>query len=371
MDILYSMIALTLIFSTPIIITAIGGMFSERSGVVNIALEGLMMIGGFFAATAIVFLEQGDAPWFAYIVGILVAGFVAYILPKFKLKLKAWMIIAIAALVGVVVGIIINSVSTGWMVSSAPWLALIVGVVAGGVVSVIHAYLSINLGSDQVISGTAINILAGGVTIYLSQIIFGQQRTQTFQSGFIKSTYPVLSDIPIIGDMFFTNIYPTVYLSIILVVISWFVLYKTPFGLRLRATGEHPHAVDSMGINVYKMRYIGVILSGCFAGLGGAVMVLTFDTQYTAGSIHGIGFIALAALIFGKWKPAGLLGASLFFGFSQILSIYSTSFELLSKVPIEYFKALPYVLTIVALVIFSGKSVGPRAAGEPYDKGQR
>jgi len=315
MDILSSMIVLTLIYSTPIIITAIGGMFSERSGVVNIALEGLMMIGGFSAATSIVFLET--------------------------------------------------------FTSVAPWIALIVGALAGGLVSVIHAYISINLRADQVISGTAINILASGLTIYLSQIIFGQQRTQTFQAGFVKTTYPLLSRIPILGDIFFKNIYPTVFLSILLVIISWYVLYKTPFGLRLRATGEHPHAVDSMGVSVYKMRYIGVILSGLFAGLGGGVMVLTFDTQYTAASIHGVGFISLAALIFGKWKPAGLLGASLFFGFSQILSVYSTSFELLSKVPIEFFKALPYVLTIIALVVFSGKSVGPKASGEPYDKGQR
>ncbi|MCF8020963.1 MAG: ABC transporter permease [Vallitaleaceae bacterium] len=315
MDILYSMLALTLIYSTPIIITAIGGMFSERSGVANIALEGMMMIGGFTAATTIVFLEGTT--------------------------------------------------------SFAPWLSLIIGALAGGLISVIHAYLSIHLSSDQVISGTAINILAGGLTIYLSQIIFGQQRTETFRQGFIKNTYSGLSEIPIIGKIFFTNMYPTVFLALLLVLISWYVLYMTPFGLRLRATGEHPHAVDSMGISVYKMRYIGVILSGCLAGLGGGVMVLTQDTQFTIMSIHGTGFIALAALIFGKWKPLGLLGASLFFGFSQILSIYSTSFGFLSKLPMEYFKSLPYVLTIIALVVFSNKAVGPKAVGEPYDKGQR
>lgn len=315
MDILYSMLALTLIYSTPIIITAIGGMFSERSGVANIALEGMMMIGGFTAATTIVFLEGTT--------------------------------------------------------SFAPWLSLIIGALAGGLISVIHAYLSIHLSSDQVISGTAINILAGGLTIYLAQVIFGQQRTETFRQGFIKNTYSGLSEIPIIGKIFFTNMYPTVFLALVLVLISWYVLYKTPFGLRLRATGEHPHAVDSMGISVYKMRYIGVILSGCLAGLGGGVMVLTQDTQFTIMSIHGTGFIALAALIFGKWKPLGLLGASLFFGFSQILSIYSTSIGFLSKLPMEYFKSLPYVLTIIALVIFSNKAVGPKAVGEPYDKGQR
>jgi len=315
MGVIYSMVTLTLIFSTPIIITAIGGMFSERSGVVNIALEGIMMVGGFAAATSLVFLEKS----FTY----------------------------------------------------APWMALGVGIIAGALISLIHAYLSINLSSDQIISGTAINLLAGGLTVYLAQIIFGQQRTKSFSTGFTKTTYEGLVDIPIIGRMFFENIYPTVYLALFLVVVSWFVLYKLPFGLRLRATGEHPHAVDSMGINVYKMRYIGVLLSGCFAGLGGAVMILTFDTQYTVGSIGGIGFIALAALIFGKWKPLGLLGASLFFGFSQILSVYSTSYPWLAQFPQEFFKALPYVLTIIALVVFSGKAVGPKAAGEPYDKGSR
>ncbi len=315
MNTFYSMITLTLIFSTPIIITAIGGMFSERSGVVNIALEGIMMVGGFAAATSIVFLEKST--------------------------------------------------------DLAPWLALLVGIAAGMLISLIHAYLSINLSSNQVISGTAINLLAGGLTIYLSQIIFGQQRTLNFQNGFVKTSYPVLKDIPIIGGMFFNNIYPTVYIALFLVLASWYVLYKTPFGLRLRATGEHPHAVDSMGVSVYKMRYIGVLLSGAFAGLGGAVMVLTFDTQYTIGSIHGVGFIALAALIFGKWKPLGLLGASLFFGFSQILSVYSTDFAFLDRFPQEFFKGLPYVLTIIALVIFSGKAVGPKAAGETYDKGKR
>ncbi len=317
MNTIYSMITLTLIFSTPIIITAIGGMFSERSGVVNIALEGIMMVGGFATATVIVFLER--------------AGYG----------------------------------------SSAPWIAIFVGLIAGMLISLIHAYLCVNLGADQVISGTAINLLSGGLTIYLAQIIFNQQRTQAFEQGFLKTTYPTLSKIPVLGPIFFTGIYSTVYLALILILISWFVLYKTPFGLRLRATGEHPQAVDSMGINVYKMRYIGVLISGALAGLGGGILVLTADTQYTAASIHGIGFIALAALIFGKWKPLGVLLASMFFGFSQILGVFATSIDFLSKIPGEYFNALPYILTVVALVIFSGKAVGPKAAGQPYDKGLR
>ncbi len=320
-DTIYSIITSTLIYSTPIIIAAIGGLFSERSGVVNIALEGLMMIGGFASAASILYFEA--------------------------------------------------------FTDLAPWLALLVGILAGIFVSILHAYLSVNLGADQVISGTAINIFAGGITIYLAFIIFQQERTNTFQRGFIKTTYPGLSEIPVIGDIFFSRIYPTVFVALILVVVSWYILYKTTFGLRLRATGEHPQAVDSMGISVYKMRYIGVLASGGFAGLAGGIMVLTQNTQYTEASVHGTGFIALAALIFGKWRPAGLLGASLFFGFSQILSLYSdtiseqTGVELIGNLPFEFYYALPYVLTVIALVIFSGRSVGPKAAGEPYDKGKR
>ena len=319
MDTLYSMLTLAFIFATPIIIAGLGGLFSERSGIVNIALEGLMMFGGFAGATATVLLE-----------------------PAFE-----------------------------GGINLAPWIGLIIGMITGGLVSIIHAYLSINLNADQVISGTGINLLATGATVYLCQIIFEQQRTDTFRTGFVKATIPGLSKIPVIGEIFFTNIYYTVFLALILVVVTWYVVYKTNFGLRLRSTGENPHASDSMGINVTRMRYTGVIISGALAGLAGAVMVLTQDTQYTVVSIHGTGFIALAALIFGRWKPFGVLYAGIFFGFSQILSLYSTDIPLLSYLPLEFFKAFPYLITIVALVIFSSSSVGPKAAGEPYDKGKR
>ena len=319
MDTLYSMLTLALIYSTPIIIASLGGLFSERSGVVNIALEGLMMFGAFAGATATVLLEPSFAE-----------------------------------------GSIL-----------APIFGLIIGAGVGALVSLIHAYLSINIGADQVISGTAINLLAAGATVYLAQIIFDQQRTETFKTGFSKLTVPVLSKIPVIGDIFFTGIYSTVYLAFILVIVSWYVINKTKFGLRLRATGENPHAADSMGINVYKVRYIGVILSGTLAGLAGSVMVLTQDIQYTVFSIHGTGFIALAALIFGKWKPFGLMLAGLFFGFSQILSVYAPDIPLISNLPFEFFYALPYFITIIALVVFSSKAVGPKAAGEPYDKSKR
>ncbi len=199
-----SILNLTLVYATPILIASLGGLLSERSGVVNIALEGLMMIGGFVGATATVLLE----PYF-----------------------------------------------TGWAVVLVPWVGMLMGLLFGALFSLIHAYVSVNLKADQVISGTAINLLAGGVTIYFAQILFNQQRTETFQRGFVKASIPILKDIPIIGPIFFENIFYTVYLGLILVVAVWFFVYKTPFGMRLRATGENPHAVASTGISVVKMRY--------------------------------------------------------------------------------------------------------------------
>jgi simple sugar transport system permease protein len=309
------MFPIALMFAAPIIIAALGGLFSERSGVVNIALEGIMMVGAFAGASVTVILEP--------------------------------------------------------VTPLAPWIGLLVGIMAGMVFSLLHAFASVNLKADQVISGTALNILAGGLTVYLCQIIFHQQRTRAFSSGLRKMTVPLLEKIPLIGPMLFREIYPTFYVAMALVVLTWFVVFRTPFGLRLRACGEHPQAAASMGINVYLMRYLGVILSGAFAGLAGATMVLTQDIQYTIMSIHGTGFIALASLIFGKWSPWGVLGAGLFFGFSQVLSFYAKDIPGLSTLPLEAFYILPYILTIIALVVFAGKTVGPKAAGEIYDQGKR
>jgi simple sugar transport system permease protein len=180
-----------------------------------------------------------------------------------------------------------------------------------------------------------------------------------------------LEKIPVLGRMFFIENYPTFYIAIFLVILTWFIVYKTPFGLRMRSCGEHPQAAASMGINVSLMRYVGVLVSGALGGLAGGVMVLTADIQYTLVTIHGTGFIALASLVFGKWNPFGVMGAGLFFGFSTALSFYANDIPGLSRLPGEFFYALPYVLTIVALVVFAGKSVGPKAAGEIYDSGKR
>ena len=309
------MFPIALMFAAPLVMAALGGLFSERSGIVNIALEGIMMVGAFAGASVTVVLEP--------------------------------------------------------LTPMAPWIGLLSGVAAGMLFSLLHALASINLKADQVISGTALNILAGGMTVYLCQIFFNQQRTRAFSSGLRKITVPLFEKIPVIGRILFREIYPPFYVAMALVVLTWFVVFKTPFGLRLRSCGEHPQAAASMGINVYAIRYAGVVISGALAGLAGATMVLTQDIQYTVTSVHGAGFIALASLVFGKWNPWGVLGAGLFFGFAQILAYYAKDITFLAALPQEMFYMLPYVLTIVALVIFAGKSVGPKAAGEIYDQGKR
>ncbi len=321
-DILFSMLPLTMIYATPIFIAALGGLMSERSGIVNIALEGIMMIGGFVAGTFVVILAPSLG-------------------------------------------------SSQFGSAMIPVLSIILAMLFGALFSIIHAFVCINLKADQVVSGTAVNLLAAGITVFLAQILFNQQRTPTFTKGFTKITYDSLSQIPIIGKIFFTNIYYTVYIGFALVLIIWFLVYKTRFGLRLRASGENPHALASTGVSVKRIRYIGVLSSGALAGLAGGIMVLTQDTQFTGASIHGTGFIALAALIFGKWNPFGVLASSLFFAFSQVLSIFAKDISFLSTFPNEVFEAFPYVLTIIALVIFSSKSSGPKAIGEIYDVGKR
>jgi simple sugar transport system permease protein len=315
MSILFTMLPIAFVYASPIIIAALGGMFSERSGVVNIALEGIMMVGGFAAASVTVILEP--------------------------------------------------------LTPAAGYIGLLAGVAAGMVFSLLHAFASVNLKADQVISGTALNILAGGLTVYLCQIFFNQQRTRAFTTGLVKLSLPGLDQVPVLGPLFFKNVSPPFYAALLLVLLSWFAVYKTPFGLRLRSCGEHPQAAASMGISVLRMRYSGVVISGALAGLAGGAMVLTQDIQYTIASVHGTGFIALGCLIFGKWNPFGVLGAGLFFGFAQASSIYTKDIPLLKTVPLEVFYMLPYVLTAIALVVFSGKSVGPKAAGEIYDAGKR
>ncbi|MEK3884267.1 ABC transporter permease [Paenibacillus sp. PL2-23] len=317
LDVLGNLLNNTLVFSTALIFAALGGMYSERSGVVNIGLEGLMVTGAFAAAVGTDYATQ--------------AG----------------------------------------MGSGSPWMGLLAAIVFGVLVSLLHAVATITFKSDQTVVGVVINILALGGAVYFTRSLYeGSAQTSQLTEVFSKVTIPFLSEIPIIGEGVFHS-YPTTYIVIILVLISAFVLFKTPFGLRLRAVGEHPSSADTVGISVTKYRYIGVMLSGALAGLGGATITLTTTSSFAHNTISGQGFIALAALIFGKWNPYGLAGAAVFFGFAQALKNFAQLFDWSKDLPTEVFYMLPYVLTLIVLAAAVGKSSAPSALGQPYDPARR
>jgi len=316
LQILEIIVPATLVYAAPLILTALGGVFSERSGVVNIGLEGLMVVGAFSS-------------------------------------------------------IIFNLFFADTFGALTPWLGLLVGMAVGGLFSLIHAVATITFRADQTVSGVAINMLALGATLFVVKLIYGKAQTDKITEPFYKGDIPLLSDIPIIGDIFFKDVYYTSILALALAVVAWFVLFKMPFGLRLRAVGEHPMAADTMGIKVYRMRYIAVFISGLFGGLGGAVYASTIALDFSHATITGQGFIALAALVFGKWHPFGAMGAALFFGFAQSLSIIGSLLPLFQDIPNVYMLIAPYVLTILALTGFIGRADAPKALGTPYLKGKR
>lgn len=305
-----------IVYTIPLLITSLGALYCERSGVINIGLEGFMIIGSFSGALTISKLQES--------------------MPGSSLAL---------------------------------WIGLLVAFIVGMLFSLLHAFASINLNADQTISGTAINMIASALTIFLARTIAGSGLIR-IQTVFYPKDVPFLSQIPIIGDLFFKKTYITTWLVLLILVVSIFLLYKTSFGLRLRACGEHPQAADAAGINVFKMRYIGVLLSGGFSSLGGAIILVTYSGEFN-GSVAGIGFLALAALIFGQWKPLGILLSTLFFGFATTIANVSQVIPSLGSIPPVVLKVFPYVVTLIALVLFSKSSQAPKAAGEPFDAGKR
>ena len=319
MNVIYFIFQQTMLFTIPLMIVALGGMFSERSGVVNIALEGIMIMGAF---TSILFLN---------LTGGKMSGQVQLI------------------------------------------LAIVISMVTGGIFSLTHAYAAINMKADQTISGTALNMFAPAFAIFVARVIQGVQQVQ-FNNTFRIDSVPVLGKIPVIGPMLFQNAYITTYLGILILIASALVLYKTRFGLRLRACGEHPQAADSVGINVYKMRYAGVLISGALGGLGGLVYITAGVSEWKfENGVAGFGFLALAVMIFGQWKPVNIGLAALLFGLFRALSNVYTGFDALValKIPSTVYNMLPYIISLVVLVFVSGKSRAPKAEGIPYDKGQR
>lgn len=297
----------TLMYSTPLIFTSLGGVVSENSGVVNIGLEGMMVIGAF---------------------------------------------------VGAAIGYYLGN----------PWIAFIAAGIAGGLFGLLHAVACVTFGANQIVSGIAINFLGPGIALFLSRIFFdgatmtlsidlNNKMPRPLHTVFTKETFMYY---------FLGNRYATVYLALLLVLIIWFVLYKTKLGLRIRAVGEHPAAADTLGVSVFKIRYLAVITSGVFSGFGGAAMSLAVVSNFRPTLISGHGFIALAAMIFGKWKPQGALLACLLFGGAQGITVFLGQFDF--NVSSQLLSMLPYVLTLVILVSFVSKMVAPAADGIPYEK---
>ncbi len=225
--------------------------------------------------------------------------------------------------------------------------------------------------ADQTISGTALNMFAPAFAIFVARVIQGVQQIQ-FNNTFRIESVPVLGRIPFLGPLLFQNTYVTTYLGILILIVSTVVLYRTRFGLRLRSCGEHPQAADAAGINVYRMQYAGVLISGVLGGLGGLVFVVPTSTNFNA-DVAGYGFLALAVLIFGQWKPVRIMWASLFFGLMKAVAAAYSGIPFLAAtgIPSYVYKMIPYIATLIVLIFTSKNSQAPRASGVPYDKGQR
>ncbi len=298
----------TLAYSTPLLYAALGSCFSEVSGVVNIGIEG-MMTAGAFAGTVI-----------AYFTG-------------------------------------------------NPWLGFLCGGLAGALFGALHAIATVNLGADQTIAGTAINMLGPGIAIMLAKVMFNSTDTIPLtQAQKIPKLFSGAFDTSTVFGRFMDNVfanYASTYLVFIAAVLVWFIFYKTRFGLRLRACGEHPQACETLGIDVIKMRFLCVCISGFLAGLGGACVTMTISTQFRPISIVGQGFIAIAAVIFGKFRPHGALIGCLLFGFCSGLKVVLGGS---SGIDMQLISMIPYVVTVIVLVLFVGKSRVPSANGKPYIK---
>ena len=297
-----ALFAATLRYATPLAFASLGGLFSERSGVVNIGLEGMMLTGAFFAV------------WGADETGT-------------------------------------------WT------LGLVTGIAAGGLMGLLHAFFSISLRADQIVGGTAINFIALGLTGYLFVKLYGSQGTPSDVST-IPAVHLGFLGHGFLGDVF-GNLNLLVWVAIVLVFLVWIAVFKTPIGLRIRACGEHPRAADTVGINVYAVRYGAVVLSGMLAASGGAFLSLGFNGSFTPNMTAGRGFIALAALIFGNWRPFGAAAACLLFGFASALGVALQTYSLSIS---TLFTALPYVITLIAVAGVIGRSIPPAAVGRPYVK---
>ena len=336
----------TLLFAIPLMIVALAGVFSERSGIINLALEGIMIFGAFVGVLFVRSMQE-----FAVFGNALRNG--------------NWLVLQ-----GLEVG------------------AMLVAAIFGAIFSLLLSFASVNLKADQTIGGTALNLMAPALVLFLVRILANQNtlqmKTGDAASWFMikKSTFGIDKsvDLGFFGETFLNKVYLATYICIILFVVLSVILYKTRFGLRLRACGENPQAADSLGINVYHMRYAGTTISGALAGMGGFVYSLTTANCTANGDVAGFGFLALAVMIFGNWKPLNIALASLLFGLFKCISAAYTGIDIngdgvymLTKLGISshFYRMLPYIVTLAVLAFTSKKSRAPKAEGIPYDKGKR
>lgn len=317
MDVIYYIANMCLCFFIPLLVVAVAGLFSEKSGVLNMCLEGIMIMGAFSGALFMHYMES-------YLSG--------------QLLLFCAMVVSIA------VGILFTQ---------------------------LHAFAAINLKADQSISAMALNSFASAFAIFVARSITGSQNI-SFTNTFRIAKVPLLGDIPVLGKILFQNAYITTYLGFVIIGAAAFVFSKTRFGMRLSACGENPQAADSLGINVYRTRYIAVAISGALGGLGGLIYIVPTVTSF-GGDVYGYGFLAMSVLMLGQWKPVRLLFAALLFSLIKTIASGYMSIPFLSGLGLSdnFYKSLPYIITLVILAVSSNKAIGPKACGQPYDKGQR
>jgi ABC-type uncharacterized transport system permease subunit len=309
----------TLIFTIPLLITALGGMFSEKSGVINIALEGTMVFGSFFSVFFINAMQDA--------------------FPNFD-------------------------------PTTLLLIAAVVAMITGALLSLALGFSAIVLKANQTIGGTAINLFAAPLVIFIARSLNNVKNIQ-FRNNFTINKIPFLGDIPLLGELFFQKTTVLTLIGFLIAILAIFVIYKTRFGLRLASVGEHPGAADAAGIHVLKFRWFGVMISGALAGLGGLIFVISSSVSF-GGTVYGYGFLAIAVMIFGQWKPHRIFLAAMFFGLTSALAYKYTLIPLFSGVADgTIFKILPYIATLFVLILSSKNSRVPKALGMPYDKGTR
>ncbi len=307
MDLVIGFLESAIRVTTPILLAALGAMFTARAGIINFSMEGIMIMGAFFGVY-------------------------------------------------------------GSNLTGSAWIGALMGMIAGMLVSLVLAFMSITAKVDQVVAGTGINILFLGLSSYLLNIIYGTGSRPSQVVSFEPVAIPILSEIPVIGPLFFNQL-ALVYIAFLLVPVCWYVVKKTPYGLALQAVGEHPHAADSLGISVVKVRYGATLLSGLLGGLGGAFLSIGQLSVFMEKMTAGRGYMAWSAVTVGSWNPLGIMGSSLLFGAAEAVQLRLQAVGI--EIPHQFFLMLPYVLTMLVLCGLVGRRMGPKAMGKPYTKGER